>query len=1190
VSGWACAEVNLVHVTVLELVDRERSSLSRIVALWGAALAVAAVATVLATVAAVLDGGRWMAMPAAMPFLAWFAAVMVVAGTAVLTARRLAREAGTTRVAGAIEDERGLRSGALRCALEVAHIGALGRRGASDMAARLTAVAPRPRASLAPRLRRRVVRRAVGGVALAVVAVGTMAATALTAPDGWNVVAHPVRAWRGTLLPPLRVEAPVDVPRGQEARVRIAAPGRQRVAIHVRATGAAWAGGWYPVAGGYVSLATPPVAAEVAVVATDGRTTSDTVVVRASDRPFVGSVALRAVYPAYLHRADEALPAGEVARVPRGTRIEITGRASIDLRTIVLVRGADSVPLQPDGRRFGGRLLAETAGQWGWRAAGVAAPITDVPPPLELDVIPDSAPRIDIVSPARDTVVTPGDRVPVSIVASDDHGLASVVLRSWRASAGGATFEPVVQHVSDDAVASWSGVVALDLAGRGLEPGDVLRVVAQATDGSPWHQVAQSRELVLRVPSLAEQRVLVRAAADSAVATAAATAAAQRQLQQRTQDAARARGSRSGTAGGTSTGTSPHSSLSYDAAERAKSLAKEQRDLAGRVDQLQRQAQQLERQLKQAGALDSGLAARLHEAQQLLRDALTPELRDQLSRLDGSADSLRGGDTRQSLADLAQQQQRLREQLERSVDVLKRAALEGAMQTLRDEARDIAKQERAQARGGASNQAPRTGGAPTTHDAAHDAAQDAAHDGARTSARDGSADSARSGGRDAARTDTRAQDRAENGASPRPSPDSSGAPSAAPSAPSAPSAPGAAQRPGPDQPGAQLADRSRALSRDAEQLAKRLAAEKAQTGAQRVGAARDRVDSSAQSMAGRDASTAAGQMDRAAQQLGEARQAQIDEWKSALTSELDRSIQETLHLSRQETNLAQRAQQGESKPGLQAEQSAVQQGTERTSERLQQAGRQSALVSGNSQRAVGQARAQVQAATRDAEQTQQGTGGAQQTASSMRAAADALNRAAAALVRDRERAASASSASGLSEMLQEMQDLAKAQGALNAQAQGLSFNPGGKTPGASGANGARGLAERQRKVAESLDQMGDGDGTGRAQGLAAEAHQITDALERSGLDAQTLVRQQRLYHRLLDAGHTLEQDERDSTGKRVAQAATGGEQFTPSGAAAVVGKAAARFSEPSWAELRGLTADERQLVLEYFKRINAQSP
>ena len=31
-----------------------------------------------------------------------------------------------------------------------------------------------------------------------------------------------------------------------------------------------------------------------------------------------------------------------------------------------------------------------------------------------------------------------------------------------------------------------------------------------------------------------------------------------------------------------------------------------------------------------------------------------------------------------------------------------------------------------------------------------------------------------------------------------------------------------------------------------------------------------------------------------------------------------------------------------------------------------------------------------------------------------------------------------------------------------------------------------------------------------------------------------------------------------------------------------------RFREPTWNELRGLSAEERQLVIDYFKRINAQ--
>ena len=1154
------------------MVARERSRLGRVVALWGGALAVGAAAAVLAAGALTLGGGRWLSLPAIVPFVAWLVAAAAVGGLATWTLRRLARDVSTTRVAAAIEQERRLRAGALRGALEVADTGSLGRRGARDLGARLNAAVPRGRSALAPRLRQGAVRRAGTAAAVAVVAVGTLSAAARTVPDGWSAVVHPVRAWRGTLLPPLRIEAPVDVPRGHEAGLRVAAPGRQRVAVYLRSTGSPWTGGWYPVSRGFATLSTGPVAAAVMVVATDGRTTSDTLTVRASDRPFVGSVALRAIYPTYLHRADEALPAGEVARVPRGTRIEITGRASTDLRSVALFHGGDTVALRPDGRDFAGRLLADLPAEWTWRAVGSAGPISDVPPAIQLDVVPDSAPRVEIISPNRDTVVTVGDRIPVSIGASDDHALASVILRSWRTPGSGGALPEVVQPVSDSAVSRWVGVVTLDLGGRGLQPGDAMHVVAQATDGSPWHQMGQSRDLVLRVPSLSEQRQIVRATADSTVAGVTAAAAAQRQLQQQTEEAARERGSRSGASGSSASGSSPRSGLSYQAATRAKSLAAQQRDLSARIDSLQRQAQELERQLKQAGALDSGLAARLHEAQQLLRDALTPEMRDQLSRLDQSADSLRGGDTRQSLSELAQQQQHLREQLDRSVGVLKRAALEGAMQTLRDEARDLAKQERSRA--GTSP--------PNTHDNPSDRSPNASRSGEHRSPSDSASALARSRSADSA-SGAAEQQRQTDGGDSQPSRDQAARSPASPNGSS-----GSAQPAGARQSPEQLTERSRALSHDVDQLSKRLAAEKAPTGAQRVGAARQHVDSSTQAMSGRDAPAAAGQMDQAAQQLGDARQAQIDEWKSALTSELDRSIQETMQLGRQESDLAQRAQQGGDRASLQAEQSAVQQGTERASERLQRASQQSALVSGNSQRAVGQARNQVQAATRDAQQTTPGSSGQQQTASSMRAAADALNQAAASLVRDRERAASASSASGLSEMLQEMQDLAKGQASLNARAQGLSLMPGGQPGGANG-QGARALADGQRRLADSLERLGEGDASGRAQGLAAEAHQIADALDRSGIDQQTLIRQQRLYHRLLDAGHTLEQDERDSSAKRVSQSATGREQFTPP-TAPVTGKSATRYQEPSWSELRGLSADERQLVIDYFKRLNADAP
>jgi hypothetical protein len=1149
-------------VTVHELVERERGRLARATTARGGALATASVALVLAAAIALLGDARWLDLPPLIPFIVWALAIGAAAAGIVLTVAWLRRYATRVAVARTIERERALRAGALQGALEVEHTGALGRRGAADLVARLKGKA------LAPATQKSAGRRALAGALTAAFGIAACVALAQWSPDGWSAMLHPVRAWRGTLLPRLVIDAPADVLRGERTTVRVTAPGRHRVAVYSRTRGAEWAARWYPVNDeGSARLAVGPMDADVALVAADGRATSDTVLVRVSDKPFVGGIALRAIYPAYLQRADEALPAGEVARVPVGTRIAINGRASTELSSVSLVRGADTSRLGVTGHRFEGSLRANlgASGHYAWRATGTEGVIADLPSPLELEVVPDSAPKIEIVSPARDTIVVPTDHIQLALLASDDHGLSTIAVRTWRASTNGTAWSnsPMMSEtITLPTPAQWSGSSVLDLSQRGLGQGDALHVVAVATDNSPWHQTGMSRELILRVPSVSEQRTLARSTADSAAAAASSIAQAQRSLEQRTNDASRARGQRNGSPqtaprqqqanGGTSNSASGQQSLSYASAEQAKALAQEQRQLADRVKSLEQQAKQLEQQLKQSGSLDSGLANELHQAQQLLRDALTPELKAQLDKLDQSAQSLQSGDARQTLGDLAREQQKLREQLERTVDVLKRAALEGSMQTLHDEAKDLAH------RDSALSQRPQ-----------------------------------QSRGQ---------QQQGQQGQQGQQSTNANEA--------------------------KELADRSRDLSHAMDSLSKRLSREKAETGAKGVSEAQPHVDASAQDLdraAGMQpqpgaqqqpgtqqrpgqpqqsqqgaqqpgqqaAQQAAQEMGQAAQQLSDARSAQIGEWKSATTSELDRSIQETLQMARQEQSLAQQAQQGSSDASsLKSDQSAIQQGVDQANARLQKAGRQSALISGNAQRAVGEARAKVQQATGELQAnssmsgSQPGgqTGSGQQAAGAMRDAADALNQAAAALVRDRERANQATSASGLAEMLQQMQALAQQQGQLNSQSQGLSLMPGANgQPSAE----AQALAERQRRVAQSLDAVGGGDASGRADALAKEAREIAAALARSGPDPSTISRQQRLYHRLLDAGHTLEQDERDSTGKRQAQSAVDRPGFAP-GTTPVEGKSASKFREPTWNELRGLSAEERQLVIDYFKRINAQ--
>lgn len=1087
-------------MTVVEIVERERRRLRVVDVVAAIALLVLATAALLAAGAWVLGESRWITLPRATPLFVWFA--IVAADLALLwwAARRWTRDLDSRSVAAAIEREQRMRAGALRGVMELGDAHALARRADRMLSERLAGGG----ATLAPALRRSSQVRAARAAAVATVTFALLLGAGPALSDGLLAIRRPIAAWTGTLLPPLRFDnLPAEVLRGESLQLSVSAPGRRMVQLSARSVGEGWRKVSIAVdgAGGVARTVLGNVRGDLTLIATDGRNTTDTSIVRVTDRPFVGGVVLRAVYPDYLGRAPEGLPVGEPARVPRSTSIEISGRASIALDQVQLRGASGAIGLRVAGQSFNGRFQAVQSGRWEWVAAGSRGPIADVPLPLEIDVVPDSAPRVELVSPATDTLVATTDRVTLNVTVSDDHGLSSVELHSSRQRARGAKETPIAQRLSAEQGAVWNGTPTVDLATRDLQPGDALTLQIVATDNSPWAQRGVSRELVLRIPSMQERRTLARAAADSAANEAVSAAAAQKSLEQRTDQASRER-SRGNQSSGTkgAEASSAEREMSYASAEKARALAQEQRELTDRVDKLRDAAKQLEAQLNQAAALDSGLARQLREAQDLLRDALTPELLEQMRKLENATRELSGDQARDALRNLAEMQRRLREQLEKSAEMLKRAALEGAMETLKDEAQEIADKQKALA----------------------DSSQ-------------------------------RMSDAAKQ------------------------------------RDGRQLADRSERLARDVEHLEQRLDKAGAQAGTQKAASAQRQAEASADRMQQSDARGASDRMQQAANDMKDAREQQVNEWKQELTQALDQSIQELLQMAREESAMEDKTRASgrdqNSAEQLRGQQSAVKQGVDKTAERLQKEGQKSSLLSGRSQRALADARQRVSQATQQMSEPR----GGQQSASSLGEAADALNRAAASLARDRERANTASSATGFAEMLQQMQEMAKRQGSINAQAQGLLPMPGQPTMSAEAQATARMLARQQRQIASQLDEIGDAAGGERAAELAREARQLAEALEQTRVDPATVARQQQLFRRLLDAGRALEKEEREDDQKREAKSATGTERFDP-GSGAASGRAGSRFREPTWNDLRGLSADERRAVLEYFKRINAEKP
>jgi len=325
-------------------------------------------------------------------------------------------------------------------------------------------------------------------------------------------------------------------------------------------------------------------------------------------------------------------------------------------------------------------------------------------------------------------------------------------------------------------------------------------------------------------------------------------------------------------------------------------------------------------------------------------------------------------------------------------------------------------------------------------------------------------------------------------------------------------------------------------------------------------------------------------MERAAESLAEARVRQVGEWKAGLTDALDRSVQELVQLAREQDALAGQARQ-QANADLRGMQSALQQRVQAAQERLADEGRRTTLVSPRSQAMMERARQRSAQASRESAEGRRG-----QAEQAMREAADALRHAAAQLTRDRERATGSQSATGMPELLQELQRLGQRQGGLNNQMQSL-LQLAQQQAGAQGMDAAtqetvRQLARSQREIARQLDGVADADPTGRVQELSRDARALAMALDQGAVDPATTARQERLLRRMLDAGRSLEQDQNDESARREARAARVTERHAPTGEA--MGPPAERYRVPAWEELRGLSAEDRRLVIEYFRRLNAE--
>jgi hypothetical protein len=358
------------------------------------------------------------------------------------------------------------------------------------------------------------------------------------------------------------------------------------------------------------------------------------------------------------------------------------------------------------------------------------------------------------------------------------------------------------------------------------------------------------------------------------------------------------------------------------------------------------------------------------------------------------------------------------------------------------------------------------------------------------------------------------------------------------------------------------------------------AADSAHAGAEQMREARSAAARAQSAQAQRAGERAAGALNQAQREVKEQRESQQQEWRAEVVVQLDRALLETTRLAERQLAVAEQFRRSASPGSARGTQGALEEGVQKLIEQVAAASGKNALVSPQILAALAEARQDMQRAREGAASA---AGNARESAERAGEAVDALNVAAFSLLRSREDVAGAGSGSGFAEAMQRMTQLARQQGQLSQDANGLLPLMGSNAM----QQQLQALAARQRALAQELERL-RAQGQADAKPLGDEAQDLARQLERGQLDREMVTRQERLFRRMLDAGRTLQGREEDERKERQSETAKGEFQLPPALRAELLGRNGIRL--PTWEQLQRLSPEERRLVTEYFRRLAGGAP
>ena len=429
-----------------------------------------------------------------------------------------------------------------------------------------------------------------------------------------------------------------------------------------------------------------------------------------SDEPIVTQFQYRLSYPAYTRLQSQTFPAntGDIQTL-FGTELVFTGESNKPLKAASLAfEESDAVKLEitarhlletapqppvdgqgaaanPIPRTMRGSFIAQQSGNYRIQITDVEGFTNREPINYTLTVFKDTAPDVNIVSPARDTVLDNAMLVDLKVEATDDYGIQALQL-VYRVEAEGAeeVTVPLKRWGVENAPVRRSVSVAYrwDVDRIGIFPGEVLAYYVQALDNDDVSgpNIGKSPTYTLRFPSLSELY--------DSVATEQETE--QQGLEDLVDEQADATGLIDTLLGK----IRKSQELTFNDENLMQQVLDNQKQIEQAAKQLVEDMQQTAEDMEQKQLFDTETIQKYQELQELMEQALSEEHKEILRKLSEALAKQQVSEQERSMMEANLSQEQFLQQLERAKSLYEQILLQQELEAAAKQAQALAEQQK----------------------------------------------------------------------------------------------------------------------------------------------------------------------------------------------------------------------------------------------------------------------------------------------------------------------------------------------------------------------------------------------------------------------------------------------------------------------------------------------------------------